>query len=411
MSVETRAVQRTPIYLLASTVVAMCIAVPASAKDGAPVRPAGSSGRLAAPAVVATGTRIPLSGTGVTPGSRVTIERARRNGGWRALDVTRADGRGTYRLRVRPRRLARRYRLRAVAEAAAPSAPVRVRSRAVTFDAVGDINLGDGVADVMGVRGYRFPWSGVARELRSVDVAFGNLECAVSTRGRKVPGKEYNFRGRPGALREVSRYAGMDVLNLANNHAGDFGTTALLDTIRWVRRFGMKEVGAGARLRTARRPRVVTRLGLRIAFVGFSDINPAGFGAGPSRPGTVFATPGRVRRDVRRASRRADVVIATFHWGVERSSRPSARQRALAGAALAGGAHAVIGAHPHVLQPITRRGRRVVAYRLGNFVWSPGSGQTSRTGILRLRLSTRGVEASRFLPARIAHTRPVLLRR
>jgi poly-gamma-glutamate synthesis protein (capsule biosynthesis protein) len=248
----------------------------------------------------------------------------------------------------------------------------------------------------------------VAHELRSVDVAFGNLECAVSTRGRKVPGKEYNFRGRPGALRAAARYAGMDVLNLANNHAGDFGTTALLDTIRWVRRFGMTPVGAGRSLRTARKPRIVRRLGLRIAFVGFSDINPAGFGAGPRRPGTVLATPAGVTQDVRRARRRADVVIATFHWGVERSSRPSGRQRALARAALAGGARAVIGAHPHVLQPVVRGRRRVVAYSLGNFVWSAGSGITSRTGILRLRLSTRGVEGVRFLPARIVGTRPAL---
>ena len=271
--------------------------------------------------------------------------------------------------------------------------------------------MGDGVADVMGVRGSRFPWSGVARELRSADVAFGNLECAVSTRGGKVPNKQYNFRGRPAALREAARYAGMDVLNLANNHSGDFGVTALLDTIHWVGHFGMKGVGAGRDLVHARRPRVVTRLGLRIAFVGFSDINPAGFGAGPHRPGTVFASPRTVLRDVRRAARRADVVIATFHWGVERSTRPTGRQQGLARAALAGGASAVIGAHPHVLQPIVRRGRRVIAYSLGNFVWSAGSGVTSRTGILRLRLSTRGVERLRFLPARISGTRPALSER
>ena len=312
---------------------------------------------------------------------------------------------------MRPRRPARRYRFRAVAQGAPPSALARVRARDVTLDAVGDINMGDGVADVMERFGFRFPWGGVAHELRSADVAFGNLECAVSTRGHKVPGKEFNFRGRPAALREAARYAGMDVLNLANNHAGDYGPVALLDTIRWVRRFGMTEVGAGRTLRRARRPRIVRRLGLRIAFVGFSDVNPAGFGAGPRRPGTVFASPGRVARDVRRAARRADVVVATFHWGVERAHTPSARQRSLARSALAAGASAVIGAHPHVLQPVLRRGRRVVAYSLGNFVWSAGSEPTSRTGILRLRLSSRGVEGARFLRARIALTRPTLIGR
>jgi poly-gamma-glutamate capsule biosynthesis protein CapA/YwtB (metallophosphatase superfamily) len=79
--------------------------------------------------------------------------------------------------------------------------------------------------------------------------------------------------------------------------------------------------------------------------------------------------------------------------------------------ALGAGVTAVIGAHPHVLQPIRRSGRRLVAYSLGNFVFSAGSGGTTRTGILRLRLSTRGVEGSRLAPAVIESTRPRLLGR
>jgi poly-gamma-glutamate synthesis protein (capsule biosynthesis protein) len=257
--------------------------------------------------------------------------------------------------------------------------------------------------------GHRYPWLGVARELRSADIAFGNLECAVSTRGRAVP-KEFNFRGHPSTLRTVRRFAGMDVLNLANNHAGDYGTGALLDTVRHVRRHGMTAVGAGGSLAAAATPRVVSRLGLRVAFVGFSDIGPASFFAGPGRPGTMPASVPAVARGVRAARRLGDVVVATFHWGVERHRSPSGRQRSLAAAALRGGADAVIGAHPHVLQPITRRARRIVAYSLGNFVWSAGSAATSSTGILRLALSARGVERSRLLRARIHNTQPRLLR-
>jgi Bacterial capsule synthesis protein PGA_cap len=372
-----------------------------------PTPPPPSSGQLRVPRVVASGVRIPVRGRRATPRVRVSIQRQRHRG-WKRVAIARADSHGRYRLRVSSRTRPERYRLRAVAVGAPPSGAVRVRTRNVTLDAVGDINMGDGVADVMARRGARYPWGGVARELRSADLAFGNLECSVSTRGRKVPDKQYNFRGRPAALREAARFAGMDVLNLANNHSGDFGTTALLDTIHWVRRFGMTEVGAGRSLARARKPRVVKRLGLRIAFVGFSDINPAGFGAGRHRPGDVFASPGRVRRDARRAARRADVVIASFHWGVERSTRPTGRQRALARAALKGGADAIVAAHPHVLQPTRRRERRVVAYSLGNFVWSAGSGITSRTGILRLRLSTRGVEAAHLRRATIRGSRPVL---
>ena len=279
----------------------------------------------------------------------------------------------------------------------------------MTLAAVGDINLGDGPRAVMRLRGVRYPWRNVAPTLRRADVAFGNLECAVSRRGRPVP-KLYNFRGRPAALRAAARYAGLDVANLANNHAGDYGRGALLDTLRHARRFGITPVGAGRDLAAARRSRIVSRLGLRIGFVGFSDILPLSFAATPTRPGTAFASPRAIRRGVRRARDRADVVVATFHWGVERASYPTARQRLFARIALRAGAAAVIGAHPHVLQPRRRTGRRLVAYSLGNFIWSAGSTATARTGILRLHLSGRGVERSRLLRARIVAAQPRLVR-
>ena len=71
------------------------------------------------------------------------------------------------------------------------------------------------------------------------------------------------------------------------------------------------------------------------------------------------------------------MVVATFHWGVERATAEDARQRAFAQVALDAGADAVIGAHPHVLQPIRRAGaRRLVAYSLGNFVFGASSPAT-----------------------------------
>jgi len=279
----------------------------------------------------------------------------------------------------------------------------------VRLAAVGDINLGDGPAAVMRARGVRYPWRRVAPALRGADIAFGNLECAVSRRGRPVQ-KLYTFRGRPRALRAAVRFAGMDVFNLANNHALDYGRRAFKDTVRLADRYGATTVGAGWDLRRARRPRIVRRLGLRVGFVGFSDILPLSFAATPTRSGTAFAAPAAVRRAVSRARRRADVVVATFHWGTERSTRANARQRLFARIALRAGAHAVIGAHPHVLQPTRTRKRRVVAYSLGNFIWTPGSGPTARTGILNLHLSGRGVERVRLRRATIVGGQPRLAR-
>ncbi|HEY1276236.1 MAG TPA: CapA family protein [Thermoleophilaceae bacterium] len=362
---------------------------------------------LRGPSVVAAGVSFVVHGRHAAAGERVRIE-VRVRSRWARLATARADRDGDFARKVRPHRIRPRYVMRARSPGSGARSPrLRVRSRNVTLAAVGDINLGDGPGALIGAFGPRYPWTGVARSLRSRDVAFGNLECAVSTRGFPVP-KEFNFRGSPSALRPVALFAGFDVLNLANNHTGDFGTAALLDTVRHVRELGMRAAGAGGSIGSASEPRVVERLGLRIAFVGFSDILPASFFAGPNRAGTQQATVPAIESGVRRARRRADVVIATFHWGVERDTHENARQRAFADAALRAGATAVIGAHPHVLQPIRRNGHRLVAYSLGNFVFSAGSPGTTSTGILTLALSRRGVERSGFLPARIVAARPRL---
>jgi len=387
-------------------VAAAALALPASLIAPAAARQPATLA-LSAPRVTATGVAIPLQGRGALPGERVRIE-VRRKGRWRPLAAARADAAGRFRRSVRPARVRSRYAFRATGSAGAVSKRVGVRARPVTLAAVGDINLGNGPGALIDLYGPRYPWTATAPALRAADVAFGNLECAVSTRGAPVP-KLYNFRGRPAALRTMAGYAGFDVLNLANNHTGDYGTQALLDTVRLTRRFGMTAVGAGGSLASAAKPRIVERLGLRIAFVGFSNILPAAFYAGPDKAGTQPATPELVANGVRRARRKAHVVIATFHWGVERATTEDARQRAFAAVALANGADAVIGAHPHVLQPIARRGgRRLVAYSLGNFVFGASSAVTARTGILRMALSGRGVERHRLVPAVIRAARPVL---
>jgi poly-gamma-glutamate capsule biosynthesis protein CapA/YwtB (metallophosphatase superfamily) len=353
--------------------------------------------------MVAPGGRYTVHVPGLTLPARVEIRSGDR---WRAAGVVRKRGEAlALRAPLRPARL--RVRGRGADGVRTPASPLRVRWLRVA--AVGDVNLGDGPGTEIAFRGPRYPWTSVGRPLRAADLAFANLECAVSRRGAPVP-KEFNFRGRPAALRAAARRGGLDVVNLANNHAGDFGDTALMDTLRWAHRFGITPVGAGRDRAHAYRPRIVRRLGLSVAFVGFSTILPFEFQAGPHDPGTAWGYPGRVRRAVRRARRRADVVIATFHWGIERDFHENARERALARVAVRAGADAIVAGHPHVLQPIARHPRRVVAWSLGNFVFSANTPGTESTGILHLRVGARRVRYGRFQRATIIASRPVLNR-
>ena len=218
----------------------------------------------------------------------------------------------------------------------------------MTLAAVGDITFGEQVGptspgSAAAIRGRRS-----RRVLRRADVATGNLETAVSLRGTPAGAKQYTFRGAPWMLRPVHSYAGFDVLTLANNHAVDYGRAALLDTIHAVRAAGMQTIGAGANAWRARRPAIVTRGGLRIALLGYSDVNPPGFSATPTRPAPRRADPAEIAADVRAALRRADVAVCFFHWGVELHAEPDSRQKELATACLHAGASLVLGAHPHV---------------------------------------------------------------
>jgi hypothetical protein len=362
--------------------------------------PSSPRSRVRVRPVVAVGGRYVVREHGLGLPARIEV---RRHGRWRTLQVLRRRRPVRRRAPVRPARL----RIRGVGADGFRTPAARLRVRWLRLAAAGDVNLGDGPGTEIAAHGPRYPWASVGRPLRRADLAFANLECAVSRRGAAIP-KEFTFRGRPSSLRVAAHRGGLDVVNLANNHAGDYGDTALMDTLRWARRFGIRPVGAGRDTAHAYRPRIVRRLGLRVAFVGFSTILPFEFQAGPHDPGTAWGYPGRVRHAVRRARRHADVVIATFHWGIERDFHENPRERALARVALRAGASAIIAGHPHVQQPIDRRRRKVVAWSLGNFVFSANTPGTESTGILHLRVGRRVVRYGRFQRATIIASRPVL---
>jgi len=335
----------------------------------------------------------------------VAVERL-RHGAWRQVAATTAGADGRFAARVTPRPAGSRMTFRARVAPASVSNPVVVRARAVRLDAVGDVNLGDGPGEAIARHGPRYPWRFAGPILKRADLAVANLECAVSRRGSPQP-KRFVFRGTARALLAAREAGGLDAVSLANNHSGDYGKTALLDTLRNARRAGLRTFGAGRTAAAAGRSRIVTRLGLRIGLVGFSDINPPGFVAGSHSPGSAAASESAVGRAVHRARRAgAQVVVVYFHWGIEGQFTSTARQRQLARAAIGAGAQVVLGAHPHVLEPVVRHGRGVVAYSLGNFVFTPVRPGSGRTGILHVDLTRRGVAGVRLRRGHIAGTRP-----
>ena len=242
------------------------------------------------------------------------------------------------------------------------------------------------------------PFEYIEPALASADVAVVNSEMAISDRG--VPAdKQYVFRAPPSAARRIAS-AGVDVVSLSNNHAKDYGGSALVDTVELLEGAGVVALGAGATDVDAYRYRVLDVAGdVSVAFVGVSMIVPWGFSAGPGSPGIASARPpSRVTETVGDAAGVADVVIALVHWGVERTTCPSRDQRVFAQELLDAGADAVIGHHPHVLQPVEFIDGGLVAYSLGNFVWHPRWGITGETGVLQIDFDADEIVGWMFHP-------------
>lgn len=178
----------------------------------------------------------------------------------------------------------------------------------------------------------------------------------------------------------------------------DYGPLALTDTVAEVTKRGVLPVGAGKDLATASAAQVIERNGLRIAVVGLLDAPAEGPGfsrgtweATSTKPGVAWADASTVTTAVRAALPQADLVVVMLHFGVEYDTAPSAAQRELAHAAIDAGATLVIGSHPHVLQPVEEHRGGLIAYSLGNFVFDGFEGEASRTALLEVELTAKGV--------------------
>ncbi|MCC6238222.1 MAG: CapA family protein [Dehalococcoidia bacterium] len=268
----------------------------------------------------------------------------------------------------------------------------------VTIVAVGDIMLARRVTTLMELQGPTYPFERV-RDLLEGDVTVGNMEGAFTERGTPLV-KQYTFRTPP-QLASALSLAGLDAVSLANNHATDFGVPGLEDTLGALEQAGVRAFGAGLDAERAAAPVVVrAENGARVAFLGVDDIGEV-LWAGIGRPGVAPANLEGVRTTVEAACTEADYVVVFAHWGAEYSAAPTARQRELARAAVEAGASLVIGAHPHVLQPVERMDGSLVVYSLGNFVFDLDGDDMRMLGEGPFQAAVARITLSRSAPPRL----------
>src|SRR5262245_4733028 len=248
-------------------------------------------------------------------------------------------------------------------------------------------------------------FSAVRRDLTG-DIVLGNLEGTLTNRGSSKCGVAssscFAFRAPP-SYAPVLRDAGFTVMNLANNHAMDYGPVGQQDTVAAVR---------GAGLLTTGRPGEIAYLkvrGTRVAIVGFAPY-----------PWASPLTDIRAAQAlVRKADAWGDLVVVTMHAGAEGSGRQHVAPGteyflgenrgnvwAFSHAMVDAGADLVVGHGPHVLRGMEWYHGRLIAYSVGNFLGYhtlSSDGVNAVTGVLQVTLRRdAGYVAGELVPVTIA---------
>jgi poly-gamma-glutamate synthesis protein (capsule biosynthesis protein) len=262
---------------------------------------------------------------------------------------------------------------------------------------VGDIMLDDGPGRA--IAAGRDPFADFADEFSKADIRIGNLELPIASSGKPMANKIYAFRAKPQVIEKLS--GRFDAVSVANNHSGDYGHEAFLETLSLLDIAGVKAFGGGRNLSEAHAPYLIEHSGLRIAILAYNEFKPRAFEAGPDWPGVAWSEDSHVVRDIEAArAAGADVVIPFMHWGWEREREPTPRQRQLARLMLDSGADAVVGSHPHVTQGSEVYKGKPIIYSLGNFVFDGFDYPAAREGwLLRMTISYEGVRHWDTVPA------------
>jgi len=279
--------------------------------------------------------------------------------------------------------------------------PTQTASRHLVIAAVGDIMLDGSAREIMQEHGYDFAFEKMRPWLKKADIAFGNLEGPLTTRGTPAPDKKYLFRSPPDKVAAALKEAGFDVVSLANNHSLDYGSVGLADTVAALNDAGIRHVGAGKNLPIARQAAVLERNGLKVAFVAYSLTFPEEFWATAEKAGTVFGYREIVEADIKAAKQKADIVVASFHWGQESKTELRPYQVALGHAAINAGASLVIGHHPHILQGVEHYKNGVILYSMGNFAFGSYSQKAKVSALAEIEFDGDKLTQVRLQPINV----------
>lgn len=263
---------------------------------------------------------------------------------------------------------------------------------------VGDIMLSRQIGKIIDAHDPTYPFILVEPYIKRADIAFGNLENPVSTKGLSQ-GSVYSFRAKPETL-EGLKFAGFDVMSIANNHMFDWGGEAFTDTMDHLSSESIEFVGGAKKIEETKIPVVFQKAGEKICYLAYTEFASQGTPRGVQ--GMAFLNTRSVVSDIDSANNHGcSIIVISLHWGNEYEVQASPEQKKVAQAFIDAGAKVVIGHHPHVLQEIEKYKDGLIAYSLGNFVFDQNfSEDTRKSAILNVYIKDGKITSFETVPIR-----------
>lgn len=266
---------------------------------------------------------------------------------------------------------------------------------------VGDLMQHQGQIDAARTaRGYDYSacFAYVKEVISQADFAVANLEVTLGGK----PYRGYPAFSAPDEYLTAIHDAGFNVLLTANNHCLDRGRKGLERTLRLIDSLHIPAAGTYTDIedRRTRYPLLLEKKGFRIALLNYTYGTNGIPVPSPAVVNLIDTTV--IAQDIEKARQlHPDVLLACMHWGVEYQSLPGKEQQKLAQWLFAKRVDHIIGAHPHVVQPIEvhtdslTRQKRLVAYSLGNFISNMSARRTDGGLMLQMEFVKNEAEEER----------------
>ena len=240
-----------------------------------------------------------------------------------------------------------------------------------------------------------YPLKRLAPVFHAADLVFVNNEGALSDHKRQVGSNK-----SPEKFAKVMQEAGIGVVNLANNHTFDAEERGFLDTLRVLNAAGIAHAGGGNDLNDARKPAILTRNGIKLGFISYTQFSNFGESvfASDGRPGVVPMDPFLIKEDIRKLRPQVDYVMVAIHWSTSRSNMVSPENRKFAHDLIDAGADVILGHHPPHPKGIEVYKGKVILYAPSNVLRGHTTLDSDDGYLARFTMGPKSVEKVEVLP-------------